>query len=81
MRASACLALGDVDDRHQHGLARRERDPARIGQHLDLAAVSLEMAPGAIRRIGVGDRARRLAMDVPPHGAPAACAGFAGRPT
>ncbi len=42
-------ALGDVDHGHQIAVAAVEGDPPSEGQHMDFAAVGLEMPPVAAR--------------------------------
>ena len=53
--------LGDVDDGDQIAVAAVERDAAPKGQHLDFAAVGLEMPPVAAGMIDVADLLQRLA--------------------
>ena len=59
------LALGDVDDRNQYRMRFAKRNAARIGQDFDLAAVGLDVTPGPVGLVGVADRSRDLAMDIP----------------
>ena len=55
-------ALGDVDDGDQKAVAAVERDAPPERQHLDLAAVGLEMPPVAAGMIDVADLLQRLSM-------------------
>ena len=58
-------ALGDIDHRDQIAVAIVEGDAAAEGQHIDLAAVGLEMPPVARGVIDVADAFERLGMAVP----------------
>ncbi len=53
-------ALGDVDDRDQKPVMAVERDTTPIGQHLDLAAVGLEMATVLMEVIGIVEPQQRV---------------------
>ncbi len=58
-------ALGDIDHCHQITVAAVEGDPPPECQHMDLAAVGLEMPPVAARIVDVADVLQRLAMGGP----------------
>ena len=55
-------ALGDIDHRHEIAVAPVEGDPAPEGQHMDFAAVGLEMPPVAARMIDVADAVRSASL-------------------
>ncbi len=57
--------LGDVDDRDQIAVAAVERDAPSERQHLDLAAVGLQMPPVAAGMVDVADLLQRLAVAGP----------------
>ena len=58
-------ALGDVDHGHQIAVAAVEGDAAAECQHMDFAAVGLEMPPVAAGMIDVADLLQRLAVGCP----------------
>ncbi len=58
-------ALRDIDDCHQKALAIAEFDAASIRQHLDFAAVRLDVAPVAAGVIDVVEPLERLGMRDP----------------
>ena len=59
------FALGDIDQRHQDRRLVAERHPAAIDQHVDLAAIGLDVAPAPLRLEFVADGSRDLLADVP----------------
>ncbi len=57
--------FGDVDNGDQIAVAAVECDPPSEGQHMDFAAVGLEMAPVAAGVIDIADLLQRLAVGRP----------------
>jgi hypothetical protein len=59
------LAFGHVDDGDEDGFCPIDDELSGVGQHLDLAAVGLDVPPGAAGEISVIDRAGRFQVHVP----------------
>ncbi len=57
--------FGDVDDGDEIAVAALEADAPAKCQHLNLAAVGLEVPPAALRMIGIADLLQGLGMGYP----------------
>src|ERR1700760_4672485 len=58
-------AFGDVDDGNEIAVAPVEGNPATEGEHLNLAAVGLDVAPVAGRLVGLPDVQQRFLVRDP----------------